>query len=469
MDPNTMNTDTTGPGTTDPTQIPWPLDKISDLKKYGYRYDWPAIILLFFIHIIAPVAFMATFIISLMHYPSLAIMQGIWFLVQGFIGGASTTVYLHRLGSHRVSGGKVSKLVHYLNLYCFNIFALMNDALRWMSQHRIHHKVDDTIASAEEALRKLENYKSELDEEEIKKLENDIRNAQKRRHEDHYSARNFKKTSTNFNWSHWANYLFKHPENPNIAAEERALLKDCPQLKTQKKLYPLLIFIWLISFPLICGYLIASWLNIPQIFGMLAILSSCWMSTFFVHHVTWTVNSLSHLFGDMVPGATTARNNLVLRILSAALGESNHLPHHMRPNDYRNGFDKLSRVMDTSARILRLLEKCKLVGKLHRESDDSIARVNADIALYKAEQKAAPSIWQEHIANLQSLRDGYVEQVRYIAKAKRDLVNAEKSETFRKMEELKEKLSALSKEAEKRWEEFKEELSIVVSQSVPAT
>ncbi len=57
---------------------------------------------------------------------------------------------------------------------------------------------------------------------------------------------------------------------------------------------------------------------------------------FLVHHVTWSVNSVCHLWGRQpFPGRDESRNNLVFGIL--ALGEGWHNNHHAFPTSARHG------------------------------------------------------------------------------------------------------------------------------------
>jgi stearoyl-CoA desaturase (delta-9 desaturase) len=74
----------------------------------------------------------------------------------------------------------------------------------------------------------------------------------------------------------------------------------------------------------------------------------------FLHHVTWSINSICHMIGDR-PFASRdkAANFWPLAILS--MGESWHNSHHADPTCARHGV--LPRQLDISARVIWILEK----------------------------------------------------------------------------------------------------------------
>lgn len=84
---------------------------------------------------------------------------------------------------------------------------------------------------------------------------------------------------------------------------------------------------------------------------------------FFVHHVTWSVNSVCHTWGKR-PYRTTdrSRNNWAVGLL--ALGEGYHNNHHRWPKAAFHGMDKGQ--FDASALFIRVLERVHLVTDVHR-------------------------------------------------------------------------------------------------------
>lgn len=109
-------------------------------------------------------------------------------------------------------------------------------------------------------------------------------------------------------------------------------------------------------------------LLLPAILG--ALLTRTWQGTlsgllwggfariFIVHHVTWSINSICHLFGSQ-PYATMdrSRNNFIFGIL--ALGEGWHNNHHAFQNSARHGL--LWWQLDLTYILIFSLERCSLV------------------------------------------------------------------------------------------------------------
>jgi len=91
---------------------------------------------------------------------------------------------------------------------------------------------------------------------------------------------------------------------------------------------------------------------------------------FLVHHMSWSVNSICHYFGDR-PFATNdhSANNWLLSLLS--LGESWHNNHHAFPTSARHGLEPGQ--IDISAEVIRLMERLGLVRQLKRPSPKQLA------------------------------------------------------------------------------------------------
>jgi len=84
------------------------------------------------------------------------------------------------------------------------------------------------------------------------------------------------------------------------------------------------------------------------------------------HHITWSINSVGHLFGTR-PFEThdESRNNLFLAVLSH--GEGWHNNHHAFPQSARHGLEHGQ--IDSSYGIIRLMEKLGWVWKVRTVSD----------------------------------------------------------------------------------------------------
>ncbi len=85
------------------------------------------------------------------------------------------------------------------------------------------------------------------------------------------------------------------------------------------------------------------------------------ISTVFCWHATYTINSLSHVFGGQrYRTGDTSRNNWLLAILT--LGEGWHNNHHYYPNSVRQGFYWWE--YDMTFYVLKLLSWCGIIWDL---------------------------------------------------------------------------------------------------------
>jgi stearoyl-CoA desaturase (Delta-9 desaturase) len=95
--------------------------------------------------------------------------------------------------------------------------------------------------------------------------------------------------------------------------------------------------------------------------GIAALLLAGLVRVGLLHHVTWSTNSLCHMFGSR-PFITsdTSRNFAPLAVLS--MGEAWHNAHHAFPALARHGVDR--RQFDTSAFTIRVFEKLGWVTRV---------------------------------------------------------------------------------------------------------
>lgn len=97
--------------------------------------------------------------------------------------------------------------------------------------------------------------------------------------------------------------------------------------------------------------------------GGIGLLVGYFTSTFFLWHSTFTINSLSHVWGKRVyETEDTSRNNPYLAILTG--GEGWHNNHHRYPNSARQGFRWYQ--IDVTYYILWVLSKLRIVSDLKR-------------------------------------------------------------------------------------------------------
>lgn len=105
-------------------------------------------------------------------------------------------------------------------------------------------------------------------------------------------------------------------------------------------------------------------LALPLLWGWNAFVWVGMVRLFMNHHVTWSVNSICHLWGQQ-PFKNTrdhSKNNPVFGLL--ALGEGWHNNHHFRPSSARHGL--LPGQFDLTYSVICLLERLGLVWNVQR-------------------------------------------------------------------------------------------------------
>jgi stearoyl-CoA desaturase (delta-9 desaturase) len=97
--------------------------------------------------------------------------------------------------------------------------------------------------------------------------------------------------------------------------------------------------------------------------------------TFFVHHITWSVNSVCHTFGRRVYETTDrSHNNWVVGLL--AMGEGWHNNHHAFPRSAIHGLDRWQ--LDVAGWVILGLEKVRLATEVCRIAPEVRARRRRD-------------------------------------------------------------------------------------------
>jgi stearoyl-CoA desaturase (delta-9 desaturase) len=191
--------------------------------------------------------------------------------------------------------------------------AIEGPVLTWVADHRRHHKYSDKEGDPHSPWRFGDDWKA---------------------------------LAKGLAWAHMG-WLF----DSNHTSQE----KFCPDLLADRKLarisraFPALVAVSLLAPALIGGLWAWSWQG--------AITAFFWGSLVrvaFLHHVTWSINSICHTFGkEEFEVRDKSRNVNWLAILS--FGESWHNLHHSDPTCARHG--ALRGQIDTAARLIWLCEK----------------------------------------------------------------------------------------------------------------
>ncbi len=148
-------------------------------------------------------------------------------------------------------------------------------------------------------------------------------------------------------WHSHMGWLFERDET-NAQRFVPDLLADRVLVRVSN-LFPVVMVAWLVLPAVLGGLLSGSWQGALTAFFWAGL-----VRVSFLHHITWSVNSICHMIGER-PFATRDRsaNFWPMAILSA--GESWHNLHHADPTCARHGV--LRGQIDISARVIWLFEK----------------------------------------------------------------------------------------------------------------
>jgi stearoyl-CoA desaturase (Delta-9 desaturase) len=101
-----------------------------------------------------------------------------------------------------------------------------------------------------------------------------------------------------------------------------------------------------------------------------------------LHHVTWSINSVCHLWGRR-PFATSDSSGNVAPLALVSFGESWHNFHHSAPASARHGV--LHHQMDPAARLIRLFEVAGWATKVRWPSSSQIANLTIKAPVHPSE------------------------------------------------------------------------------------
>jgi stearoyl-CoA desaturase (delta-9 desaturase) len=92
---------------------------------------------------------------------------------------------------------------------------------------------------------------------------------------------------------------------------------------------------------------------------------------FVLHHATWSVNSLCHMFGRR-PFESNDRSGNFAALAIISMGESWHNGHHAFPRSARHGL--LRGQLDSSAMLIAVFQRIALVRDVHSPSPEALRR-----------------------------------------------------------------------------------------------
>ena len=312
-----------------------------------------------------------------------------------YFTGMSITAGYHRLWSHKTYSAH--PIVRFI-LAVGGAMTLQNSILHWSSDHRVHHKhvdIDDA---------------------------------------DPYSA------SKGFWFSH-IGWMLREYQSTRYAdySNCKDLQKDKIVMWQHKYYLPIV----LVSNFGIC--ILLGWLN-GDILGM--VLLAGVTRLVLVHHVTFFINSLAHMWGSRpFTDKNSARDNGVLAFFT--FGEGYHNFHHIFEYDYRNGVKWWQ--FDPTKWMIKGLSYLGLTNNLRTCPEERIEKAKLEMQLKYAHDKAitlpnaeeiSVKIQHEYDVLIQRMGEYYATKKRLMNMKKKNLqATYERLELDFKYKELKQTLA----------------------------
>jgi stearoyl-CoA desaturase (delta-9 desaturase) len=159
-------------------------------------------------------------------------------------------------------------------------------------------------------------------------------------------------------------WLFQHEGMTSARRYAKDLIVDRDLVRVSKA-FPWLVFAGL-AIPAGLGYLIGGTLQA----AFLGLLWGGLVRIFFVHHVTWSINSVCHFFGRQRFDTKDESRN-VFWLALPSLGEAWHHNHHAFPSSAMHGLRWWE--IDLSGLLIRGLAKVGLASKVVRVTPERLA------------------------------------------------------------------------------------------------
>lgn len=164
-------------------------------------------------------------------------------------------------------------------------------------------------------------------------------------------------------WSH-VGWLFSEEQtSPEKYAPDIA---NDPHVQRISRAFPLIVTVSMLAPAVLGGLITWSWMG--------ALTGFFWGTLIriaLVHHVTWSINSICHVFGNRPFNSRDLSSN-VWWLAIPAMGESWHSLHHAEPTAARHGVFKGQ--VDISASFIRLLEKTGLATDVRWPKHERLVR-----------------------------------------------------------------------------------------------
>ena len=242
------------------------------------------------------------------------------------ISGHGVTVGFHRLFTH--SSFKAKKALR-VALAIAGSLAIQGPVIRWVADHRKHHRYSDAEGDPHSPWRYGET---------IPALVKGM-------------------------WHAHIGWLF-NLEQTNQHQYAPDLLKDRAIVRVSRA-FPLLVLASLLLPAVIGGLVTWSWQGILTAFFWGSLVRVA-----LLHHTTWSINSICHAVGAR-PFRSRDRSGNVWWLAVLSMGESWHNLHHSDPTSARHGV--LRGQIDSSARVIWAFEKLGWVRDVRWPSPERVA------------------------------------------------------------------------------------------------
>ncbi len=240
--------------------------------------------------------------------------------------GLGITIGYHRLFAHRAFA--TSRIMQ-ATLAVLGSMAVEGPLLRWVAFHRSHHQHSDRNHDP---------------------------------HSPHTHGAGLRNMMRGF-WRAHAGWIFQR--YPHRLEQYVADLRADRLLRILSRLFPLWVTLGLLIPTVLAGFITRSWSG-----ALLGLLWGGLVRICLVHHVTWSINSVCHIWGTQpFKSHDHSRNNVIFGVL--AFGEGWHNNHHAFPTSARHGLRWWQ--LDVSYLIIWLMSKLGLAWNLRTPPSHRIA------------------------------------------------------------------------------------------------
>jgi stearoyl-CoA desaturase (Delta-9 desaturase) len=253
-----------------------------------------------------------------LHWPDLLVLA-----ITYTLSGLGITVGFHRLFTHR--SFKTTRTVRAL-LAVLGSMAVEGPVIEWVATHRKHHRYSD---------RPGDPHSPHVDQ-----------------------APGWRGALRGLGHAHLG-WMFRGKDMANPARYAKDLLAD-RDLRFISRTFPLWVVAGL-ALPFGLGVALTG----TVVGGLTGLLWGGVVRVFLLHHVTFSINSLCHFFGQR-PFATRDESRNLGWLAPIAFGEAWHNNHHAFPTSARHGLGR--REIDPGAWLIAGLERCHLAWDVVRIS-----------------------------------------------------------------------------------------------------